>query len=353
MNTGKRRAGRLHAWLLQKRWRRPVLIAACAVLLPILLLGLAGWFLLFCPWGLYHANNPYSLSGGLTAPPTPLQLQYNGVTYEIDDDVVNILLLGVDDEVDETDPGWQASVGKGYPADTLVLCSYNTRTNKAVLLPLSRHFVALQGIPSINGKSIAWQQHDHLNLAHTYGESPEQSGQLTKASVSWLLGGIPIHRYISVKIGAVRHVTNYVGGVQVFTLPDFAEVAGTQEGDGLLLDGEMAELFVRGRSLTGMTGRDLDRMVRQRVFLFSLLDTVKKQVKENPLFALGLYQEMAPYISTDLSLREMGNLARGLLLQGGEVALEVMSGDEVDQVYTPDEGWIEWFVSSYCMRPVE
>ncbi len=321
-----------------------VLVRVVAALLCLVLLAAGAlWFMLFCPWGLFGGDMPYHY----LPQPAPAGMQLDGATYAIDEDVLNILLIGVDERNEGTDT---QSIYTGGYADVLMLCSYNLRTHTATLLPVPRDTIVPLGMPSYPGAdTVGMVLEGPVCLAHGYGKDGVQGAQLTAASVSALFYGIPIHRFVSVHMAGIRAITDYLGGISVEITGDFSEVAGQPSGSTMVLDGEMAEFFVRGRSITGMTGGNLDRMVRQRRFLFALLDEVKARVRENPAWALGFAATAMPYLTTDFSVREMAHLAANFTLHDGTMQLTVMDGEMSGDVYIPNEEFIKDFVREHCL----
>ncbi len=324
-----------------------VLLRLMAALLCLALFSAAAlWFLFFCRWGLFTGGAPYSFLPQ-PAQPGPFALSLDGARYICDDAVVNILFIGVDERNAGTDTG---TVYTGGYADVLMLCSYNLSAHTATLLPIPRDTTAPLGLPSYPGAdTVGMVLEGPVCLAHAYGKDAVQGAQFTSASVSALLFGVPIHRFVSVHMEGIRAITDYVGGVSVRVTNDFSVAANQAAGSDMVLDGAMAEAFVRGRSMGGMTGENLDRMVRQRMFLFALLAQLQARVQADPLWAIGFLRAAMPYLTTDASLRELAHLAADFVLHNGTAQLQVMDGEMVGDVYIPKQDFLRAYLRDYCM----
>ncbi len=328
------------------RWRWLFRVGA-GLLALVLLLAMLLVFFTNCRWGLFRQENPYGVHG---APVEADQLYFveDGVTWRYNPDVINLLVLGTDPEEN------RANVVFASQADTILLFTINTKTGTVDMLPIPRDIV----VPVIRldvFNEIAFTEPQPICTAYAYGDGALVSGQLMEAAVSYLLYGIPIHRFAAVGLDGLWNMTDYVGGVPVEVTPDFAHMTDVPVGETVLLDGEMAEEFVRGRSLPLMDGSNLSRMVRQRQYLFSLVNVVKQKTKADITFPFKLYGEMEPYVNTDLSFREMAYLAPRLMA-AEEIQLHVMEGETVpsetqEVEYVVDEAFLRAYIKTYCFVP--
>ncbi len=321
------------------------LLAAGIAGVLLLALVLSYLFLTRCSFGLFGYNNPYLLP----AAPKPGSISgftRGGVQYQLNPDVFSVLLLGVDE---------QAQGATASQADTIFLLSLNKKSGQMDLLPIPRDTVVPVMNYDIYGQ-YAYTEPGPICTAHSFGTNRMMSGQLMLAATSYLMYNVPVSRFVSINIDAITKIADFVGGVPVTVSADFAEIAGLPAGTEILLSGEMAELYVRGRSLAQMDGSNLSRMVRQRTFLFTLLDVVKQKAKANPLFLIQLYKELAPYMETNLSLHEMafcGNLG---LAHSADMQLHIMEG-EMDgpgdeAFYHPDETSLQNYITQIYYLPV-
>lgn len=176
-------------------------------------------------------------------------------------------------------------------------------------------------------------------------------GQLMEATVSYLMYNIPVARFASVSLDAISVAADFAGGVPVVMTADFEEVAGAPAGELYLLEGEMAELYVRARSLALMDGTNLSRMVRQREFLFSLLEVVKQRTRADITFPFRMYGELSPYLETDLTFHEMVFLGNLGLQNTDKIQLHLMEGEMVGDTYVVDEAFLAEYVLDLYYLP--
>lgn len=340
--------------LFQTLWKKraaKVGIIAAGLLIVFVLALVLGWiYLTKSSLGLFGYDNPYNIPGA-TVPGSVTEISRGGQRYTYNKDVVSVLLLGVDGANQE---------GDGYApqqADTIILLSINIKTGQIDMLPIPRDIEVPIMHFDLNGE-YAYTQPGPICTAHSFGANREMAGQLMGATVSYLMYNIPISCFVSVGMEAISHATDFVGGVPVQVYEDFQEISGVEAGEWYTLDGEMAELYVRGRNLRMMDGSNLSRMVRQREFLFALLGVVKQKTKENVLFPLGFYRELSPYIETDMSLHEIAFCGNMGLQNSDFINLHIMEGETVrgktqEVEYIVDEAFLQSYVLDIYYLPVE
>lgn len=264
---------------------------------------------------------------------------YNGEVYQYNQDMVNVVFMGIDYEKHE---GAEGETLGGGQADTLLLIAINTNNNKMTLFNIPRDTMTEIKLYDLNrnytGDAVA-----QIALSHAYGDGAELSNRLTVDAVSNLFYGLPVYRYITLDVAGIPVATDAVGGVTV-TVPETVEIAGetVEKGKQVTLGGKQAESYVKQRDKSELTS-NLSRMERQISYLKGFFNAVKQNTKNNVLFPVTLYQEIGNYASTDMSLSEIAYVARAALdsgladenimtvpekMQQGEVYAEYMADDE-------------------------
>lgn len=329
------------------RLKRAGLILVCFLLISAMVAGLTLWFFTRCHWGLFGGGMPYTIRPS-AKPPQQLSQLHNGIHFQYNTRVVNLLLLGIDQT-----PVAHNQISAPQQADTIVLLSLDTRSRQSALLGIPRDTIAPLLRFAMNG-SVSSTEEGPLCLGYATGGGGQQGGLGMAASVSYLLDDLPITRYLALEIAAIQHITNYVGGVEVTVTDDFSPVAGMPSGSQLLLDGDMAELYLRLRSSSWMDGSNISRMVRQKVFLDALQRQVAQRAKADITFLPKLYREIAPYITTNLTLREMIYIGHALFT-AGELNLKNMaghmSGCTDDSHFIIDEDAMRCYLREHCFLP--
>merc|ERR1712054_6705 len=210
---------------------------------------------------------------------------------------VNVLVLGtkvLTSEIDEKpkeDLGYHALVNsfKGL-SDTMVLVRFD---------PLSKKLRVLS-IPRDTQASIRYELRK-INEANYYG-----GPALAAESVSKLLGGVEIDRYVRVNIQGVEKFIDALGGVDMYVPKDMKYTDHSQhlyidlkEGEQHL-DGEKAVAFLRFRY--DRYG-DIGRVQRQQMFMRAL---VEQALKPQTLLRIPeVLSIVSAYIDTNLTVEEL------------------------------------------------
>lgn len=197
---------------------------------------------------------------------------------------VNVLLLGLE----------------GTRTDTIIFASFDSKTKKLDLLSIPRDTYYWEK---------GYDKADQKKINAKYGRSNAKG---TMNAVSNILGGVPIHYYVSVRYKGVEEIVNTLGGVEV-TVPFPMKYNDSTAGKSLyidipegkqVLDGENAVKFLRFRKSNVEGGRsypngDIDRVKAQQQFLKSAINK-----------ALGfklpaVIKTCFNYVKTDMPLTDM------------------------------------------------
>lgn len=228
-----------------------------------------------------------------TTTPHPLPMPTPMPAVELPESVINIVLLGVDQE---------EAVNNGWRTDVIVVVSINPEDG----------FVSLLSIPRDLYVWIPSHGFDRMNAAGYRGELmgyPGGGSTLVKATIEYNLG-IPIHYYARVDFAGFIGIVDTLGGVDVpveCELHDtFPNPENPEEGidvdftPGIQhLDGRHALWYVRSRWST----HDFDRNRRQQQVLRALyrqaldLDVLSRIPQ--------LWGAIRGAVETDLGLDEM------------------------------------------------
>jgi LCP family protein required for cell wall assembly len=250
---------------------------------------------------------------------------------------VNILVLGIkvltsdlDDEPEE-DLGYHAVVDsfKGL-SDTMLLLRFDPDSKKLKVLSIprdTRTFIEDRGMSKIND-------------ANYYG-GPAMSAK----TVSELMGGVGIDRYVRVNVLGVEKLIDALGGVTVYVPKDMKYQDDSQhlyinlkEGEQHL-DGDQVLQFLRFRyDNLGDIGRVQRQQMLMRAFMDQALDlaTLSRLPK--------LVSIIQSHIDTNLSLEELValvNFAAGI--DAGDVEMLMVPGQFSD----PEEYEASYWLPDY------
>ena len=142
--------------------------------------------------------------------------------------------------------------------------------------------------------------------------------------------GIRIDHYVSLDLDAVKEIVDALGGVEV-NVPCDMRYSDAEQGLYIdikagknMLDGDMAEKFVRFRS--EYAEGDIGRMDAQKIFLAALFNKLKNNAS---VFEIGsVAARIVPHVKTSLSLTEILPLVKQVLAVPSEnIRLSTLAGE--------------------------
>lgn len=221
---------------------------------------------------------------------------YNGVAYKYNQDIVNILFLGIDKDKNKKRSQSQA--------DVIYLASIDTKTQKANIIAISRNTLADIDIYDMNGDYFA-TDHKQICYSFAYGKDGNHSSQLTAKAVSRLLYDVPINGYYTVYMDAIADIVNAVGGVTVTIPEDMTSKKSTwKKGKTVLIKGSEAELYLKSRGETNHP-----RYQRQMGFITKFIDKAKTACLKDLSLPSKMYKKLASRTVTDVEMASAVYLA--------------------------------------------
>lgn len=279
-----------------------------------------------------------------------------GNAYNYRDDVISILLMGVDYMGDEAN--WdEDTISNGGNADVLALVVLDTKTFDFDILYIPRDTITDVIALDADGNYIDTIR-TNICTSHSYGDGEKLSCQLTADAVSRLLMGAPVNRYAALNSDAILALNELVGGVKITFDSDCTELHSSfYEGNTVRLNNLYFSMLVTYRDLD-VTDSAYTRGMRIMNILKALFDQLKEKIMENPAVALEIFSSLSEHITTDLDLSEITFLARNVgkmdfsmdsvvRLQG-----ETILGEEYAEFHA-DPAWIHDFVVEHFCVPVE
>ncbi|MGY1833225.1 LCP family protein [Geodermatophilus sp. SYSU D01180] len=262
-----------------------------AAVLSVLLLGASGW-------GWYLGRVAEATVNRTDAIPTAGNSDAGDAT-----EAMNLLLVGNDSRADLT-PEQLAELSAG--ADSGI----NTDTMILVHVPADGSRASFVSFPRDSYVEIPGYGMDKLNAAYAYGygevddsapEADRQAGgaQLLVQTISQLTG-LQIDHYAEVDLLGFFNLTSVVGGVDVNlceAVDDSAYSGAVFPAGPQTISGAEALEFVRQRH--GLPRGDLDRIVRQQVFIGGVL---RKMLSDDVLLDLGKQRELIRAASESLTI---------------------------------------------------
>ena len=236
-------------------------------------------------------------------------ITYDGRKYKYNDNLINILLMGIDDygingEAEDANP---------YQADTLVLGSVDAVKKTVSFISIPRDTVTTVKVLDLND-CVAAKRKGPIAIQHSFGSQGAGTDEAVAESVSELLYNVPIYRYVAVDVSAIPDINDSLGGIDV-DIPEDLTKWNPAMKEGVTdyhLMGDDALVFVARRD-TSIDDSAMGRMKRQVQYLKQLFPAMKDKTAENLTYPITLYKNEAGKVSTNLSVDEMTYLAKLML----------------------------------------
>ena len=260
---------------------------------------------------------------------------YQGHTYELNENLTTILVMGIDRDIEE-----QERMGNGGQSDVMLVVALDTVTGDATLLNLSRDTYGQVDVYSAANNFIE-TRFEQITLAYAYGNGKETSAENAVRTVSRLLYGLPISSYLAVDLDGILAANEFIGGVTLKSLIDVNMPDGTKvkAGDIIELHGKNLERYIRSREkdLEGNTRR----MEQQKQYMTAFASEVIARSQVDATFPVQLFATLAPYIVTDLDVSDITFLSSAFLSHGASFTFRSLEGtyDWLDHhsAFYPDE----------------
>lgn len=280
----------------------------------------------------------------------------NGNAYNYRDDVISILLMGIDYMGKEEN--WEeGTVSNGGNADMLGLVILDTTTFDFSILYIPRDTIAEVIAMDAEGNYIDTVR-TNISEAHSYGDGEALSCQLTTDAVSRLLMGVPVNRYAALNCDAIYTLNEIVGGVRITFDSDCTDLHRSfTKGNTVTLNNLYLSMLMTYRDYDNLDGAYI-RGMRILNVMKAMFDQLKEKIMENPAVALDILSKLSEYLTTNLDLSEITFLARNIgkmdfsmdtivSLQG-----ETVMGEEYVEFHA-DQDWIyDFVVEKFCV-PVQ
>lgn len=304
-------------------------------------------------------SNPPAPSEAPTEDAAPIDADWideDGNAYNYRDDIISILLMGVDYMGDSSH--WtDEMISNGGNADIMGLVILDPATFEFSIFYIPRDTMTEVIAMDADGKYID-TVFTNICVSHSYGDGKALSCQLSVDAVSRLLFNIPINRYAALDFYALDTLNEILGGLEITFDQDYTDINPAYiKGSSTTMDGAAMQRFIRYRNRQQVDGA-YDRGVRSMFILKSMFNQCKAEIAANPTVALDFWNGLSSYITTDLDLSEVSFLAQniGKMDFSSDTVIklpgEVKTGEWYAEFY-PDEQWLHDFVVSTFCVPAE
>ncbi len=291
------------------------------------------------------------------------QILYENGIYELNKDLITILVMGIDKET-VTEIGGQSwteeegSLYAGGQADALFLMLLDPHTKKISIVAINRNTMCLLDVFDEQG-NYKGQSIQQIALQHGYGDGGAESCERQAKAVSRLFHGIPIHSYAAISMDAIPELNDAVGGITVEVLDDIVYPEfdmNLHQGETVTLYGEKAYWYVRLRNENVFNSNAL-RLQRQKQYLTTFAATAKNMATKDIRVAVDLYNTVQKYMVTDIDINSFTYLATESVNYDFNIdnmyALEgeTLQGNKFEEFY-PDEEALERLIIDLFYEPV-
>ena len=292
-------------------WKRILIVLAAIILAVVILAG--GTFLIMHEIG---RSSMHSYENAQVIPPstdeagkaiipvdkTGRVITYDGVTYELNEDLIAVTFIGVDD-------------GQGEEADlrmsdAIYILTADTVTGKVRILGISRDTMADIDLYSEEGAFVDTEK-KQMAYAYAYGNEKVSGGKNTNTSISRLFYGLPFDNYFAINLNALITLNDTIGGVTLTSSMTFTSPIDGRtinEGETVTLHGKEAERYVRSRD-TEVLDSNNARMQRQQEYIRAFLQSIIPAAKKDISVITKLYDEIQVNSDSSLDIAKMTYIA--------------------------------------------
>lgn len=286
--------------------------------------------------GLAVKNGAVNLHGFTSWEDAPEEVQtqdqghtitYNGHKYRYNENVVSILLMGLDDQSKES--GVTRTDAKCNDVNLLLTMDTETKDFRVMAIPRDTQVdVDLY----VDNKFVTTKP---LQLCLAYStdlKKEKDCAQNACTSVSRILYGLPVNYYVTLDEAALIHATDAIGGVRLKALQTIPNTP-IVKGEEVLLQGENAFKYVQSRDCN-IDESALDRLARQKQFLEAFLTQLKGAGLSK---MMKMYNSLSPELGTNIGASEVAYLA-SCFADGKAGSMEIITLKGKTKLQKDDDG---------------
>ncbi len=263
----------------------------------------------------------------------------DGETYYQKDDMINILVLGID--LRGAIENENHVIGQNGQSDMICLISLDTSTGEITLLTIPRETMATI---DVSAKYMSLGEGNktedaQICLQYGYATSSQMGAELATQCVEELLK-IPIDYYVAISMGGIEALVDDIGGVDItmsgdYLVPSYLGHPETpewltyQEGETVHLMGAESYEFVHFRDTT-RNATNLERMARQRDFFKAFVHNAKATLKEDLSKVTEIAQDLESYMTTNIASKDYVKLVKyGMKAEFDESNILCIPGQDI------------------------
>jgi LCP family protein required for cell wall assembly len=274
-------------------------------------------------------------------------------TYRMRDDLINILILGIDKEENMDTKEQNGYWGQN---DLNYLLSIDPKKKSVHLFLIPRDsFVPVSHYNKDGSVKVVLD--DELCVQYAWGPDGKEGSSVAVAKdVSEIFQGIPIKDYVAVNLKVFPELAKALGGITVTPDKDYIVDGKTYKAGQsyTLKTAKEIEKFVRYRD-TKIVASAEDRADRQNIFMKALKEELSKKIKEDPLIVMKLYNALGDDKYSSIDAADMANLVsecKGMAFDNDITVLPgTVNSENKYEIYELDKDAINDIVIEYFCEP--
>ena len=308
----RKRRHRHHKFKHLATWKK-VLIIAVSIILALMIV-FAGTFLILREIGRrsmhdydgFEVSTPAADESGnqiIKADNSGRVITYDGVSYELNENLINIVFIGVDE-------GKYGDNTKMEMSDAIYTMAIDTETGAVKVLGVSRDTMVDVDLYSEKGDYVDTQKLQ-IAFSYAYAGGKVTGGENTAKSLSRLFYGLPLKNCFAINMNALITLNDTIGGVTLTSSMTFTSpIDGRtiQEGETVTLHGKEADYYVRHRDTEKLDSNN-ERMQRQQEYIRAFLSSIVPAAKKDISVVSKLYDEIKVNSETTLDLPKITYIA--------------------------------------------
>jgi LCP family protein required for cell wall assembly len=230
-------------------------------------------------------------------------VSYKDKHYLYNNDIKTYLLMGIDSD----EP---AKATKNYivggQSDAIFLLVTNARDKSISVVSIHRNTMTRIKTCYRTGVDAGYKTMQ-LCVQHGYGDGMALSCERAKEAVSYLFYNLPIHGYLSMRMGAIPMMNDAIGGVEVTVLQDLTNASRGVElkkGETITLNGNQAYAYLRTRDINEFESAT-DRLERQEQYITAYMDKLSNLAGKDTSVALDIYESIEDYIVSSIDFASL------------------------------------------------
>lgn len=308
-------------------------------------------------WLYYRGQQSLHTSANISTPSNLVDASdgdrviYQGKTYKYNDNITSVLVMGVD----KKDIQSNGKYGENGQADCLFLLALDVHTGATHIIPISREVMVDVNKYAVDGTYTGVKK-TQLCLAYAYAATGEEACLNVARSVSRLLYGVTVDKYVAIDLEGLSVLTDAIGGVPLSSLEDMAlDSITVKQGQTVTLTGDQAIHYIQWRGQD--THANNRRMARQKQFFTSFIGQTGQLLQSNAARLPALYNAAEPYTVSNMTLSELTYLASNTLSKGGwhspryhNITGETVMGEKYVEFYADSTSVYEAVLATFYIE---